>query len=299
MLDIIRTYVPDRSDGASSFFAMIRSARLPASTYVSALAVLAIGLFLWTKSAHGASPSLDEPFGIITTLELIEIAVIVRMTRKLPVSPSIATWEFGVTAVSCGLIALLVSAQIAFALLVCVLTLRFVRSRSLRNPGVALLIIGLRNVTHVDSLIGVYRPSALFDAAVIKMLMRLFVSPTSGVGAIVAPDAGFAIDITGGCSSAIIAANALEGFLVLVLGLRGRFCRSDLAWAAALIASMHLLNWIRLFAMALSEDRYEFWHNGNGAALIAFMGGALTCLAAWKAISGPPGAPPLRARAPA
>ncbi len=93
----------------------------------------------------------------------------------------------------------------------------------------------------------------------------------------------FGIDIMEGCASTALAASTVPGFFISVLGLRGRFRATDAAFLALLLVSTFVLNWARLCPMVFSRENCEYWHNGDGTAVVSLALGLMVIGIAWLA----------------
>jgi exosortase/archaeosortase family protein len=71
------------------------------------------------------------------------------------------------------------------------------------------------------------------------------------------------------CSSAGPLFEALAGFTVFAAWLGAKPNKRTILMGLAVAASVFLVNWLRLALTALSRESYEFWHNGDGKAVIA------------------------------
>ncbi len=122
------------------------------------------------------------------------------------------------------------------------------------------------------------------DASLLRAILNFAGYQVAGFGTIVfRPSENFGIDIFAGCSSSFVAAAVIPGFVIAVLGLRGTFRKSDAAYLAGLLLITVGLNWLRLLGTGASQDGYRYWHDGNGASLLAAIYALLVLGAAYRA----------------
>jgi hypothetical protein len=108
------------------------------------------------------------------------------------------------------------------------------------------------------------------DAAILRVILRALGYDVTGYGTfVIRASQNFAIDVQEGCSSSYIAAIAIPGFVITILGLRGWFRRADFGYATGLLAAVVLVNWLRLIPIALSHEGWLYWHEGEGSSIVA------------------------------
>jgi hypothetical protein len=99
---------------------------------------------------------------------------------------------------------------------------------------------------------------------------------------ITGPD-GFGIIIYGACSSFHNLSLALLGCLTFAKLRNPNWQRGDFARGLVISASMILLNWCRLYMMALNVDLYDFWHDGAGTEIFEIAAAMLVLfLSLWQ-----------------
>ena len=112
-------------------------------------------------------------------------------------------------------------------------------------------------------------PIDVFGAHYVLALLRYPVEPFNGdILRIAGADHGIKVIPT--CATAGALFEALAGFAVFSAWLGAKPTKRVLYLRLPLTASVFFVNWLRLALTALSRDSYEFWHNGNGKAVISF-----------------------------
>jgi exosortase/archaeosortase family protein len=108
------------------------------------------------------------------------------------------------------------------------------------------------------------------DAAFVGTLLSLTQPGFSWDQTIVGMPNGHRIYIYTPCSSFHNISLGLLCWVSLTKLFRTNWVRNDFAVAAAVVGSVILLNASRLYLMALSEDHFNFWHEGFGQHLFAW-----------------------------
>ncbi|MGQ0456051.1 MAG: archaeosortase/exosortase family protein [Hyphomicrobium sp.] len=78
------------------------------------------------------------------------------------------------------------------------------------------------------------------------------------------------IVVASACSSFHNISLALLCWVAVAYLVRGRLVRSDVYFGLAVCLAMLVLNAARIYLMALSYERYDYWHNGDGAQIFEF-----------------------------
>jgi hypothetical protein len=225
--------------------------------------------------AVGPSVSLASIPHVLTALECFELFLLARMFNWKATQTRVDVIEGMVILALAGVVCIFANGRLWFSagLLSLYLLCRFGRNLEHRRSAIGmfaftaqyLLLAGpfvwlLASVASVDAI----------DAAVVRVILRALGYDVTGYGTfVVRTSQNFAIDVSMGCSSLYPAAIAIPGFVVSILGLRGRFHRTDFGYATGLLAAVVLVNWLRLIWTALSREGYLYWHDGEGSSIVA------------------------------
>ena len=132
--------------------------------------------------------------------------------------------------------------------------------------------------------LAVHNAIGRLDAAVTRAGLHAQGQAVSGSGSLVAlPQGARAYDVMWGCATSTTLVAVLPAYLLIVLCLRKRFAPQDALWVTGLSALIFPLNWIRLQLICGQPGGYDFWHEGQGAAIFGALFGALVLAAAWVA----------------
>jgi hypothetical protein len=105
------------------------------------------------------------------------------------------------------------------------------------------------------------------ETAVVGMILAATRTGTVWHNNIITGPDGFGIIIYSGCSSFHNLSLALLGWLTFAKLRNPDWQRGDLARGLVISASMILVNWCRLYMMALNVGLYDFWHDGAGTEI--------------------------------
>ena len=115
------------------------------------------------------------------------------------------------------------------------------------------------------------------DATVLRSGLLEFGYSVGGFGPIIiGPDGKHGVNVMGACSSSQVIGTVGVGYLLIVLGRRGYLEGRDWTWLGLLLSATLVLNWFRLAPMALSPEGHAYWHDGDGAGLVALAYAAAT-----------------------
>lgn len=277
----------DASLAAPSARTRAASRTIPAAAAVGWL--LACILLQWARGKLLAVPppiSAAGVLGAVSALECLELILIARLFRRVR-APDIGAIEALAILVLIGVGGLVLNVRPFFSagVLSLFMLCRFGRSPGYRALAIAVFAFVAQYLLQAGPFIWPHAMVGRIDAQVLRAVLPLLGYDVSGYSTFVvrAPQA-FAINVLEGCASSYVASVALPGFVIVVLGLRGRLQSSDLAYAILLLAAVVLVNWVRLVPIALSRDGWLFWHEGAGGPIVGLVDGALVVGAAWLAV---------------
>jgi hypothetical protein len=248
--------------------------------------------YAWLRLKLGGAASLqpaDLPKNF-SALEGLELFLLVRLFGGLRGAFALGAAEAAATLLGAG--ALLLAAMkplFAAALLSLYLLARFGWTRSCRPFAIGVYAFVAQYWLAAGPFIWLHEAVGRIDAAVLRTLIASGGRAVAGTGTTVQAAPDFAVDVLVGCSSSYIAAVVGPAFVICVLGFRGALRRSDLVPLAGLLAAATVVNWLRLWPIALSRDNWLYWHEGAGATIVAAADALLAVGAAWLA-TRPPGA---------
>jgi hypothetical protein len=270
-------------------------ARLRQSSAVSSAAVVGwLVAFTLLEWAYGKWLSVAPAFSLaslpraVSALECLEIFLIVRMFHRRARAASIGAIEAAAILALVAVVCIVTNERPFFSagVLSLFVVCRFGRSPAYRALAIALFAFVAQYLLQVGPFIWLHAFVGRLDAALVRTcLARLGYDVTGYSTFVVRASQNFAIDVQAGCASSYVASTALAGFVIVVLGLRGRFQRSDLVYASALLAGVLLVNWLRLLPIALSRAGWLFWHEGAGGAVVAAVDGVLVVGMAFLAVT--------------
>ena len=222
-------------------------------------------------------------FNRIGILEVAEIYLIVRLALAIPRDLMLSRLASASTLAAISALVLLLRYRPHYAsggLEIGLLCLSLFYHR-LRTVAVAVTLFVFQYVFLAGPFLWLHEIVGRVDAAVVRSAFEEAGYSVSGFGPFVFVDGTqFGINVLGACSSSNVLATVGCGYLILVLGLRGRFVADDILWGTALVAFTIVVNWLRLMPMALGRDLHAFWHDGFGASLVAL---AFAALVGWAA----------------
>ena len=254
-------------------------ARVP---YVAVLGwLLAFVAFVWVRiklENVEPAPSLHDALDIFTAAELFCIVMLARLFLRQPPAQTLSILEAAATVAGAAAITLIVDTKpiFAMALLTSYVLIRFAPNGANRAIAIALFAFAAQYWMQAGPFIWLHEMVGIVDADVLRRALAIAGHEIGGTGTtIMRIDRSFGVDIAIGCASSFVVAIVAPIFAIALLGLRGAFRPSDLRFFAGLIAATVLLNWIRLYPTSLSHDGWLYWHEGDGASLIAAANGLL------------------------
>ncbi|MHB2169113.1 hypothetical protein [Alsobacter sp. R-9] len=249
---------------------------------------------LWgvLRQKFASMPADDIGLGIfqhVTALELLEVYFIARLALALRpsdiVGPGVALATLGVVAA----LVLLLRYRPTYAsggLELWLLALSVFVS-SIRVVAWAITLFVFQFIVQSGPFLWLHELIGRVDAEVLRGLLAEAGHQTTGVGPLVyVVGNDFAIDVMGACSSSHVIATVIAGYLIIVLGRRGRLVPGDVSWITGLLVVGIMINWMRLLPTALSREGHAYWHDGDGAGLVSLAYGAMTIGAAFAATRG-------------
>ena len=225
----------------------------------------------------------------VSVLEVIEIALIARMSDRSARRSAIGAFEASTMLAGAALFLLVVNQKpLLSALILSSFTLwRFARFPSLRNAAIGQFAFASQFVLLGWPFLIVHNAVGRLDAAVVRAGFRAFGQDASGYGTyLFRPSQHLGFDIMWGCASSTAMVPNAIGFVIITLGLRGRLLRSDVVGLLLILAASLALNWLRLLLICWSRDGYLFWHEGLGVTVFAALYALLVVSVAHAAARG-------------
>jgi len=240
---------------------------------------------LWTAGLPGPAPLLSALLSV-SVIYYVEWFYVLRLLTRPAASHLVPVAET-VAVLTYFTFAMMVAGPDARLLAVpeaVYLAIRFRFSPSLKLAGTCLLLMVLQLFAMAKPLDVADDVVAGLDAAVVGHVLLLLKFPVAISAHIIQSlETPHGIDVRSGCASTHGIALVVSSFLIIVLARRGRWHRHDLRWLVLLVFGIFLVNWLRLGPMALSTQGYEYWHYGDGAAIVSFADFCLTLIAATAA----------------
>ena len=264
-----------------------------ATSGVSARTVVlwTIAFIVWgvLRQKIGSGPLGDyglDIFNRVGILEIAEVYLIVQLALGLPADMRLSRLASGAALAAIACLVLLLRYRPTYAsggLEIGLLALSIVYPR-LRVVALAVTLFVFQYVFLAGPFLWLHEMVGTLDATVLRNALVESGYSIGGFGPYVFVEgAHFGINVMGSCSSSNVLATVGCGYLILVLGLRGRFVADDVLWGTALVALTIMVNWLRLMPMALSREGHAFWHDGFGASLVALAFGVIVGWAAHMA----------------
>jgi exosortase/archaeosortase family protein len=110
-----------------------------------------------------------------------------------------------------------------------------------------------------------------FDAMLVGSVVELTINGASWQGNVISVPGDHAIEVAGGCCSFRNVSIAALCWVALTKLERPDWQRFDLLVLAAAAGFQIVLNIVRIYLMALSDDMYLYWHTGMGAHIFAII----------------------------
>ncbi|MGO4339775.1 hypothetical protein AB4037_33315 [Labrys sp. KB_33_2] len=209
---------------------------------------------------------------VISVLELIEIAVIVRLIghgrRDTPFQAGETAFTLAAMAV-CVLV--LRQIPLAAALALAILAAWRLRKRpSCRASPFALLAFIAQFVLLGWPFLALHNVVGLLDAAIVRTVLQVAGQEVSGYGTyILRPADNIGFDVMWGCATSTTLVQNLMAYAIIAVGFGGPLRRSDRAAFLIVIGATFALNWLRLILICASKEGYLVWHEGTGASFLA------------------------------
>lgn len=245
----------------------------------------------WLAAKSGALTSFGELTTSVSVIECIEIAVLVRLFAASDVRARLSAAEAFATLAGIAAVLLMVNraaignAWIAGTSLIAFYVLcRFGRDAAQRPFAIAFALFFAQYLFSFGPFVWLHNLVANADAAALRGLLAAAGYDMAGAGTIVVHrSANFVVDVNTGCTSSYVLGLVVPGFLILVLGIRGAFRKTDAIFLAALIFLSVCVNLLRLMPIALSREGFLFWHEGFGVSLLAALYAGLIVSASYAA----------------
>lgn len=230
--------------------------------------------------ASGAGPlALIEA---VTLYEIVQLGLLALIALRVPAASRLHPLEaLFLTAV--GAFLMLPGGQ---PIVVATAIALLVAARFAWSSATSALALGLSafliKYNPVPAALNIHAVVAEWDAALLAAILADLGVPIIRQGTIIAqPAIGFGVDVQTGCatSSAVIA--AVSGYVLMVLALRGRLVWALLLDVTLLVTVVWLVNLARLTPMAISREGHAYWHEGEGAQIVAAAFMALALGAGW------------------
>ena len=220
----------------------------------------------------GPSLSLAGLASALTALECFELFLLARMFNWKAAETRVGIIEVVLILALIAVVCLFANGRPWFSagILSFYLLCRFGRDREHHRSAIGMFAFTSQYLLLAGPLVWLHAFVGSLDAAVVRMILQALGYDVTGYGTfVIRASQKFAIEVTEGCSSSHVAAVAIPGFVIAVLGLRGRLLRADFGYAAALLAALVLVNWLRLIPIALSQEGWLYWHEGEGSSIVA------------------------------
>jgi hypothetical protein len=218
-------------------------------------------------------------WSVISALEWFELFLLARMFNWKASQTRVGMIEAIAILALVAAVCFLANGRPYFSagLLSLILLCRFGRDLEHRRLAVGMFAFTAQYLLLAGPFIWVHAFIGNIDAAIVRVLLRALGYDVTGYGTfVIRMSQKFAIDVQEGCSSSHVAAMAIPGFVIAVLGLRGWLRRADIGYAAGLFAAVALVNWLRLIPTALSHDGWLYWHEGQGSSIVAAIDALVT-----------------------
>jgi hypothetical protein len=219
-----------------------------------------------------ASGSLAGIPYVLTALECFELFLLARMFDWKATQTRVGMIEAMATIVLIAAVCLFANGRPWFTagVLSLYFLCRFGRNLEHRRLAIGMFAFIAQYLLLAGPFIWLHSFVGSLDAGVLRVILPALGYDVTGYGTfIIGPSQNYAIDVGGGCASSRVAATAIPGFVIVILGLRGWFRRADLGYAAALLAAIVLVNWLRLIPIALSREGWLYWHEGEGKSIVS------------------------------
>ena len=150
----------------------------------------------------------------------------------------------------------------------------------LRRAGILFLALAV-NLFWAQILFAVLKEQiVVLDALFAETMLNLMGYEVQRTVNTLSTNGAFYITIIGACSAFNNISLAILATVAVILGLRGTFQRRDLGGVLLVCLLLMAFNTGRLAIFASSRGAYEFWHNGDGAPVMALAQTILTLGAA-------------------
>lgn len=132
-------------------------------------------------------------------------------------------------------------------------------------------------------------PLLLADAAFVGTLLAATQPGMSWDQTVVGTLGGHSVLVYGPCSSFHNISLGLLCWVAVTKLVRTAWVPKDVAFAAAVVAAVIVLNASRLYLMALSPAQFAYWHEGFGASLFGWVAAAVAlAISLWGAVGARP-----------
>lgn len=147
--------------------------------------------------------------------------------------------------------------------------------QSLRASGAVLLALSA-NLVWAPIFFQLVTPELLAaDAFLVRGFLMFSGAEVSVNGLTFENGEGHRVTLVGACSSFKNLSMGLLAGVAITMALRTHFVRRDVVAIAAVCAIMALLNALRVVLLAANEASHLYWHDGNGAPILAMFQTAL------------------------
>jgi hypothetical protein len=238
--------------------------------YWAGTVVLLLGAF----SAESVMATLTR----ISVMPVIEWYVLFGLTRAHGDRLISAPLALGSLALIAMASLALPHQRVAFLAETILLLAAWFRTPGLRRIAIVLVLIALQldqGMTPLHSVV------SWFDSRLLELTAAAIGHPVSRVGNLIfSPNVPGGLLVLAGCASTNLILPMALGLAALLLSSKPHLTGRDWGWIAATVAAGFAINIARLIMMLPSHAAYEYWHEGDGAAVISVAGMAVT-LGAW------------------
>ena len=154
----------------------------------------------------------------------------------------------------------------------------------LRRASILMLALGV-NLFWAQVVFALLKEQIVtLDAGLAEVMLRVAGYEVERTINTVSTGSGFKISIIGECSAFNNLSLAILAALAAIIGVRGSLRRDDIIGILIVCVVLIAFNTVRLSVFASSHSAYEYWHEGEGAPVLAILQIVLT-LGAAAAIS--------------
>ena len=230
--------------------------------------------FEWLRYKFGQHTvvGLSDLPNLISILEIIQIAMILRLVdrRRIDAPFYLLDASFALGTVALCILVLHREPLLAALILSAFTMWRFKKHTSCRLSSLAQFAFIGQFVLLGWPFLVLHNLVGWLDAIVVRAVLRVIGQDVGGYGTYIihtSRNAGF--DVMWGCATSTTLVQNIVAFGIIAGGIRGYLQRSDIGCFFFVIVGTFALNWLRLVLICSTKDGYLFWHEGQGAALLA------------------------------